>query len=85
MTYREALRYLGLEEDKEYNDKDIKTAYRKQAKKYHPDSSKEQDSDMFIKCAEAFELLRGNRGNATYCSELGRKVTHKDIFNVKVN
>lgn len=48
---------MGVSEDA--SEKDIKTAYRKLARKYHPDISKEPDAEeRFKEMGEAYEVLR---------------------------
>ncbi|MFX0073000.1 MAG: DnaJ domain-containing protein [Candidatus Hermodarchaeota archaeon] len=49
---------LGI--DKDSSEKDIKLAYRKLAKKYHPDLNKEDPKakEKFIKLKEAYETLK---------------------------
>ncbi|KTD42493.1 DnaJ C-terminal domain-containing protein [Legionella quateirensis] len=49
------------------SDKDIKTAYRKLARKYHPDISKEADAEeKFKEMGEAYEILKDPIKRAEY-------------------
>ena len=54
--YEDACDVLGVAHNSDYNT--IKSAYRKLAKKYHPDISKENNADeMFKKINNAFDFL----------------------------
>ncbi|KTD31227.1 curved DNA binding protein DnaJ [Legionella moravica] len=56
---------MGVSSDA--SDKDIKTAYRKLARKYHPDISKEPDAEeKFKEMGEAYEILRDPVKRAEY-------------------
>lgn len=68
-------------EDKDYykimglannaSEKDIKIAYRKLARKYHPDISKEPDAEArFKEMGEAYEVLKDPSKRAQYDQEL---------------
>ena len=47
--------------------KTIKTAYRRLARKYHPDVSKENDAEAKFKdLAEAWEVLKDDQRRAEY-------------------
>lgn len=49
------------------SEKDIKTAYRKLARKYHPDISKEPDAEeRFKEMGEAYDVLRDTKKRAEY-------------------
>jgi curved DNA-binding protein len=51
------------------SDEDIKKAYRKLARKYHPDVSKEQNAkERFQEVAEAYETLKDKEKRAAYDS-----------------
>lgn len=52
---------------KDATDKDIKTAYRRLARKYHPDISKESNAEeQFKEMGEAYEVLRDPVKRAEY-------------------
>ncbi|RYB81432.1 DnaJ C-terminal domain-containing protein [Legionella pneumophila] len=56
---------MGVSQDA--SDKDIKMAYRKLARKYHPDISKEPDAEeRFKEMAEAYEVLKDPKKRAEY-------------------
>lgn len=56
---------LGIAKDS--NDQQIKTAYHKLARKYHPDVSKEKDAERkFIEATDAYELLKDKRRRQIY-------------------
>ncbi|OCN05145.1 molecular chaperone DnaJ [Erysipelotrichaceae bacterium MTC7] len=62
---RDYYEVLGL--DKSASDADIKKAYRKLAKKYHPDVNKDADAeDKFKEVSEAYEVLSDKQKKATY-------------------
>lgn len=64
MEFKDYYALLGVEPDAD--DKAIKTAYRRLARKYHPDVSKEAGAeDKFKEVAEAYEVL----GDATKRAE----------------
>jgi DnaJ-class molecular chaperone len=54
VEYRDYYKILGV--DRKADDKTIKSAYRKLARKYHPDVAKGKD-DRFKEVAEAYEVL----------------------------
>lgn len=57
MEFKDYYRILGVEDDA--SAQDIKTAYRRLARKYHPDVSKEADADdRFKEVNEAYEVLK---------------------------
>ncbi|RLM19020.1 DNA-binding protein [Brenneria alni] len=59
--------YAALEVDPSADLKTIKTAYRRLARKYHPDVSAEQDAESkFKEVAEAYEVLKDSERRAEY-------------------
>ncbi|CAP18394.1 Chaperone protein [Candidatus Phytoplasma mali] len=62
---RDYYEILGISRDA--SDEDIKKAYRKMAKKYHPDISKEHDSEKkFKEVQEAYEVLSDSNKKSNY-------------------
>lgn len=56
---------LGIKTDA--SEKDIKTAYFKLAKKYHPDMNPSEDArDKFEKVSKAYEVLSDTQKKDTY-------------------
>ncbi|OEC35900.1 curved DNA-binding protein [Pseudomonas cuatrocienegasensis] len=65
MDFKDYYKVLGLEPGAD--DKAVKTAYRKLARKYHPDVSKEADAEnKFKEVAEAYEVLKSTETRAEY-------------------
>jgi curved DNA-binding protein len=65
MEFKDYYEILGVESDAD--DKAIKTAYRKLARKYHPDvSSHEKAEAKFKEVAEAYEVLKNTEKRAEY-------------------
>ena len=65
MRYKDYYGILGLKRDASADD--IKTAYRKLARKYHPDVSKEKDAEeKFKEVSEAYETLKDAEKRAAY-------------------
>ncbi|MDX5628266.1 MULTISPECIES: curved DNA-binding protein [unclassified Brenneria] len=59
--------YAALEVDPSADLKTIKTAYRRLARKYHPDVSSEQNAESkFKEVAEAYEVLKDSERRAEY-------------------
>ena len=54
VEYRDYYKILGV--DRKADEKTIKSAYRKLARKYHPDVNKGKD-DKFKEISEAYEVL----------------------------
>ena len=65
MKYKDYYAILGVKKDATADD--IKTAYRKLARKYHPDVSKEKDAEeKFKEMSEAYETLKEPEKRAAY-------------------
>jgi curved DNA-binding protein len=65
MQYKDYYRILGL--GREASQEDVKRAYRKLARKYHPDVSKERDAEeRFKEVNEAYEVLKDPQKRAAY-------------------
>lgn len=65
MEYKDYYKILGVERDASADD--IRRAYRKLARKYHPDVSKEPDAeDRFKDASEAYEVLKDPEKRAAY-------------------
>ncbi|MEF9897306.1 MAG: curved DNA-binding protein [Pseudomonas sp.] len=65
MDFKDYYKILGVEPSAD--DKAIKTAYRKLARKYHPDVSKERDAEeKFKEANEAYEALSNPEKRAEY-------------------
>lgn len=65
MEFKDYYKILGLE--RTAVQKEIKRAYRKLARKYHPDVSKEKDAEeRFKEVGEAYEVLKDPEKRAAY-------------------
>lgn len=65
MDFKDYYKILGV--DEQVDDKTLKTAYRRLAKKYHPDVSSEHGAeDKFKEVAEAYEVLKDADKRAKY-------------------
>ncbi len=65
MEFKDYYKLLGVEENADV--KTIKSAYRKLARKYHPDVSKERDAEeKFKEVAEAYDVLSDTEKRAEY-------------------
>ena len=70
MEYKDYYQIMGVARDASADD--IKRAYRRLARKYHPDVSKEKDAEeRFKEIGEAYEVLRDPEKRAAY-DALGR-------------
>ena len=71
MEYKDYYRIMGVERDASADE--IKRAYRKLARKYHPDVSSEPDAEArFQELQEAYEVLKDPEKRAAY-DNLGRE------------
>lgn len=65
MKFRDYYEVLGVPRDASGDE--IKAAYRRLARKYHPDVSKESDAeDRFKEVGEAYDVLRDSEKRASY-------------------
>jgi curved DNA-binding protein len=77
MKYKDYYKTLGVERGA--GEEVIKKAYRKLAKKYHPDVSKEPNAkERFQEVAEAYETLRDKEKRAAY-DNLGSQTPGQDF------
>ena len=79
MEYKDYYKILGVERDAK--EADIKTAYRRLARKYHPDVSKESNSEeKFKEVGEAYEVLKDPQKRQAY-DQLGANWKSGQNFN----
>ena len=79
MEYKDYYKILGVERDAK--EAEIKTAYRRLARKYHPDVSKEADAEKkFKEVGEAYEVLKDNEKRQAY-DQLGANWKSGQNFN----
>ncbi|MDX1588408.1 MAG: DnaJ C-terminal domain-containing protein [Oleiphilaceae bacterium] len=65
MDFKDYYKILGVSEDADASQ--IKSAYRKLARKYHPDVSKEENAEeRFKDVSEAYEVLKDSEKRAEY-------------------
>ncbi|WP_395342016.1 DnaJ C-terminal domain-containing protein [Ningiella sp. W23] len=65
MEFKDYYKIMGLERDATQND--IKSAYRKLSRKYHPDVSKASDAEeRFKEIGEAYEVLKDPQKRSAY-------------------
>ncbi len=77
MKYKDYYKILGVERGAA--DDDIKKAYRRLARKYHPDVSKEKDAkERFQDVAEAYETLKDKEKRDAY-DNLGRHASGQEF------
>ena len=70
MEYKDYYEIMGI--DRDATQDEIKRAYRKLARKYHPDVSKEADAEvMFKQVGEAYEVLKDPEKRVAY-DQLGK-------------
>jgi curved DNA-binding protein len=79
MDYKDYYKIIGIEKDASQDE--IKRAYRKLARKYHPDVSKEADAEIrFKELGEAYEALKDPEKRAAY-DQLGANWKAGQDFN----
>ena len=77
MKFKDYYAILGIARDASADD--IKQAYRKLARKYHPDVSKEKDAEQrFKEMGEAYATLKDPEKRAAY-DQLGSRASGEDF------
>ncbi len=77
MEFKDYYQVMGVERDA--TEAQIKQAYRKLARKYHPDVSKEKDAEArFKEVGEAYEVLKSPEKRAAY-DQLGQHRPGEDF------
>jgi curved DNA-binding protein len=65
MDYKDYYKVMGV--NRNADEKEIKTAYRRLARKYHPDISKESNAEeKFKELGEAYEVLKDSKKRKVY-------------------
>jgi curved DNA-binding protein len=79
MKYKDYYKILGV--DKNADEAEIRKAYRRLAKKYHPDANKEKGSeDKFKEISEAYEVLSDKEKRNKY-DRFGNNYNYSDNAN----
>ena len=65
MTFKDYYKILGIDNIKVTNE-EIKTAYRNQAKKFHPDINKESTGEIIKDINEAYKILKPRKNMINY-------------------
>lgn len=78
MEYKDYYKIMGIKRDATQDE--VKRTYRKLARKYHPDVSKEDDAELkFKELGEAYEVLRDPEKRAAY-DQLGSNWNARQDF-----